>query len=266
MRIRNFGRLPFIGAPAFSFNPEGDFDMGGGGTPTPTPAPVNTETGGGNPGAGGSGESSNNNAGDGFDPATFWGSQAPGEEGSPESESATGDQPGSGAGLKEELTQKLQALTFGENMMTPEIAEAFSNGDFTGFQTALDTRLRQVVNQSLALSVSVLRPFSEQMMAQVREEIRSTMGARDDSDQLVKDFPTAANPQIRPVVENLYTQALKNTKGNRPEAVKQVKSMMRLMSQSAADDLGLNVAPRTADDSGRPQTPVNWLDELSARP
>lgn len=245
-------------------------DAPGGGAPggTPAPPPANTPPAGGNPGTQGSGESGNNNTGTGFDASTFWGGQGSGGSGSPDSESASGDDSGSDTGaLRDDLTERLNNLQFGDPVMNQEIFEAANNGDFTGFQSALNGALAQAVRQSLGLSVSVLRPFADQIMSEVKAEIASTLGQRDDSDQLVKDFPTAANPQIRPVVENLYKQALKNTKGDRPSAVEQVKSMMRLMSTSVADDLGLNVAPRSADDSGRPPNrAVNWLDELSAAP
>jgi hypothetical protein len=149
--------------------------------------------------------------------------------------------------------------------MTADMQEAFSNGDFKGFNEGLNKMMSHAVRQSLGLAVSVLRPFADQIMTDVEDRISQRLGTRDDADQLLNDFPAAKDPKIRPVVENLYAQALKNTKGDRPAAVEQVKSMMRLVSTSVADDLGLNVAPRGAEDSGRPATSVNWLDELSAR-
>lgn len=244
-----------------------DAPGGATGTPTPSPAPSNAATGDGNSSQSASGDSGNNNAGPAFDASTFWNSQDQDGTGSGDSQSASGDDSGSDTGLREELTQRLESLNFGDPVFSQEIMEAAQSGDYNGLNQALNGAMSHAVRQALGLSVSVLRPFAEQIMTQVRDEINQTMGQRDDSDQLVKDFPTAANPQIRPVVENLYKQALKNTKGDRPSAVQQVKEMMRLMSTSVADDIGLNVAPRGADDSGRPPArAVNWLDELSAAP
>lgn len=238
---------------------------GEGGGATPDAGASNTTGGEGNSGAPASGESGNNNTSNSFDADAFWGSSAPGESGSSDSESASGDQSGSGTEFKDQLTQQLSNLNFGEPVMNADMQEAFTNGDFDGFNKALDTRLSHVVRQSLGLAVSVLRPFADQIMTDVEDRISQRLGSRDDADTLLSDFPAAKDPKIRPVVENLYKQALKNTKGDRPAAVEQVKSMMRLVSTGVADDLGLNVAPRGAEDSGRPATSVNWLDELNVR-
>ena len=143
--------------------------------------------------------------------------------------------------------------------------EAANNGDFTAFQTAFNGALRQAVQQSLGLTTAVLKPFADQIMNEVRAEIASTMSGRDDNDQLIADFPAAKDKRIRPTIQNLYDQALRNTKGDRSAAVSQVKEMMRFMSETVADDLGINVAPRSPDDRGRPPKAVNWLDELSGR-
>lgn len=256
-----------IGRIRLGFNPEGEAAEGGG-TQIPTSSPSNSNVGGGNLSGGMSAESVNNNTGEAFDADAFWGSQDPAGSGSSDSESASGDQPGSGTGetLRNELTQRLDSLDFGGPVFTQEMAAQINEGNFDGFNQSVNKALGQAVRQSLGLAVSVLRPFGDQIMSQVNSRIEEVLGGRDDSDQLIRDFPTAKDPKVRPVVENLYKQALKNTSGNREAAVQQVKSMLRLVSTSVADDLNLDVAPRGSGDSGRPSTPaVNWLDELSAR-
>lgn len=243
-------------------------DAAGGGGATPGAEGGNGGAGGGNSSGGATGDSGDNNTGPEFDASTFWQGSDQSGSGSSESESASGDQSGSGTGaneLRDELTNKLNTLQFGDSPMSQEIFEQAQEGNFEGFNKNLNAMLSQAVKQALGLSVSVLRPFAEQMMTEVENRISQRLGSRDDADQLVRDFPAAKDPKIRPAVEGLYQQALKNTKGDRPAAVEQVKSMMRLMSQSTAQDLGLHVAPRGADDSGVPSTPTNWLDELSAR-
>lgn len=267
MNIHRFGPLPTFGINAFQFDTDNPASGGGSPAPSPAPAPANTPPAGGNSQQPGTGDSTNNNTGEGFDASTFWGSQDQGGSGSPDSGSASGDDPGSGTEeLRESLQERLNSLQFGDPVMTQEIFEAAANGDFSGFQNGLNAALGQAVRQSLGLSVSVLRPFAEQLMSEVRQEINSTLGRRDDNDQLVKDFPAAKDAAVRRTIQPIFEQALKNTKGDRPAAVKQVKEMMRLISGATADDLGLNVAPRGADDFGRPPSrAVNWLDELSAR-
>lgn len=202
-----------------------------------------------------SGES--NNTGETFDAGAFWGEPDPNEQ--------TPQGPDADA-VRNGLTESLANLNFGAIPFDNEIAEQINSGNFDGINQRLQEFGTNAVKQSLAMTVSILKPLTEQILTQVRAEVSGTMSGRDDADQLVRDFPSAKDPKIRPVVQNLYTQALKNTKGNRAEATAQVKSMMALITQSTSDDLGLDVAPRGADDFGRSRSPtINWLDELSGR-
>lgn len=197
------------------------------------------------------------NTGDAFDGAAFWGNEEPADDsaGTPDADA-----------VRTELTTQLQNLSFGESPFDAEITQQINEGNFEGINKRLQEFGTNAVRQSLQMTVSILRPLTDQILQQVRQEISGTMSGRDDNEQLVRDFPTAQDPKIRPVVQNLYMQALKNTKGNRADAVAQVKSMMALVTQSTADDLGLDVAPRGAEHFGRSKNPtVNWLDELSAR-
>lgn len=225
----------------------------------------------GNSGGGGSDSQGENNDGQQFDPSTFWGSPSPSPTPAPSGESAgnqdggTGNNDGGGGNLQETLTTQLANIQVG-NLMTAEIAQQINEGDFTGIQKAFNEGIQQAVRQSLSLNVQIMRPLADQIMAQVREEFGSTLNQRDNNDALIKDFPTAKNPQVRPIIQGIFDQALKNTKGDRALAVKQTKEMIRLTANLSADDLGINVAPRGSDDSGTPAIGnFNWLDELTGR-
>src|SRR3546814_15314619 len=60
----------------------------------------------------------------------------------------------------------------------------------------------------------------------------------------LKDFPAAADPTVGPMIQSVFNQALKNTKGDRTKAVAQTKKMISLMARRTGGDLNLNVAPR----------------------
>lgn len=233
-------------------------------------APNNTGGGGqGNfePG-GNTGSESNNTSGD-FDPASFW--ESSGQEGgsAPSGESAgstaTSDSDTGGANLQTALTQRLESLAFGDPVMTEEIAQQINNGDFSGFQERINQSLNQAVRHALSMNVQILRPFADQIMSQVREEIGQTLSGRDDHSSLITDFPAAKNPVLAKTIEPIFAQALKNTKGDRAAAVKQTKEMLRFMSGAAAEDLDLEVAPRGSGDRGPRNQTTNWLDELTTR-
>jgi hypothetical protein len=237
---------------------------------TPNSGGNNIPAGGGNPqGESGNPGENTNNTGDTFNPATFWDSPTPAPAPAPSGESAGNGSQGSGTpgqgGFAEQLTSQLSSMTFGDPILTPEVSEEISQGNFTNFEKRLQAQQQQVVRQALAMQVQILRPFAEQLMTQMRNEFGSTLSERDDQSQLIKDFPSASNPVVAPIIKGIYDQALVRTNGNRPEAVRQTKAMLAHMASQTASDLDLSIAPQGAGDSRPSQPAINWLDELTGR-
>lgn len=238
---------------------------GGGATPG-----ANADNAGGNvQGNQGNPGSATNNAGETFDPAAFWAGPAQEPKSAPSGESASPKAAESGAegqgNFAEQITSQIESLSFGD-VLTPEVTEQINNGDFSGFQKNFQAAMQQGVRQALAMQVQVLRPFAEQMLAEMRNEIDSRFTNRDDTDTLVKDFPAAKNPVMAETIRPIYEQALKNTKGDRAVAVRQTKEMMRFMAQAAGGDLGLEVSNIGEDRGSRQQSQTtNWLDTLTGR-
>lgn len=225
---------------------------------------------GGNSGAPASGGSESNNTGEAFDPATFWTGPNTQPSGAPAGESAPqGNESGGsseGTNLQEVLTGHLESMTFGEPIFDATIAEQINNGDFTGIQSRMEASQRAAVRESLGMMVKILRPFAEQLTTQLRGEMSETFTTRDNTQALETMFPGAKNPAVRPMIQSIYDQALKNTGGNREKAVAQTKEMLKHAAGVTASDLDISVHSRGADDSGRGSNPtINWLDELSAR-
>lgn len=253
--------------PRKASTPPGDNGLAGG---IPDNGGDNAAGGQGNPTPGsGVPASESNNAGDTFDPTSFWDSPPEDNGGAPPGESASTTTPPAGTeekgGFAQTLTTQLQSMTFGDPIFNAEVAEQINAGNFEGVEKRFQSQLQTAVRQGLALNVQVLRPFAEQLMQQMRDEFGSTLSQRDDTDTLTRDFPAAKNPQVAPMIKQVFEQALRRTKGNRSEAVAQTKQMIALMASTTADDLQLDVAPRGAGDS-RPQvSAINWLDELSGR-
>lgn len=242
-------------------------DGGGEGGATPNGGGDN---GGGNSGTEGQSSGESNNNGQEFDATAFWGGSESGDGSAPNGESAqsgTGNESGSsdGASLQAALTERFESMTFGDPVFDAEIAEQINGGDFSGVQERLNLMGRNVVRSATSVAIQIMRPMAEQIMSQMRAEMSETFNSRDDSQALETMFPAAKNPAVRPVIQSIFTQALKNTKGDRTEAVKQTKEMLRFMGSTTADDLDISVAPRGSEDSGRPAQKINWLEELTAR-
>lgn len=225
-------------------------------------APV--DNAGGNFGGQSDSNGDSNNNGQEFDPAAFW--TDPADEGNQNSGSDS-NQGGAGGqdDLQTTLTQRLDQMTFGDPIFTAEIAEQINNGDFSGFESRMQSQMRTAVRQSLGMVVSILRPYGEQLTQSIETKMSQTFNQRDNNQSLEELFPAAKNANIRPVIQGLYDRALQNTKGNRAEAVKQTKSMIQYMAGETANDLDISIAPRSSESTGRPAAPTNWIDELTMR-
>jgi hypothetical protein len=212
-------------------------------------------------------DSSSNNTGDQFDPTAFWGGSAPGGESAPNGESVGGDGGESGAesvDIKQQLVQRLDGLSFG-NVLDENIVSQMSEGNFEAFHKNLNEMGKQMVRESLAMQVQILKPFAEQLIKQVRNEQQQTLSTRDNEEALVKLFPAAKNPDVAKAIRPIYDQALKNNKGNREKAVADTKQMLRFMAGHSAEDLGIEVNTRGQGERGGPSPSLDWIDELTAR-
>lgn len=232
--------------------------------------PAAGDNAGGNSGqTPGNGGESQNNSGERFDPAAFWQGPAPENKGASSGESATSKSGESGTesqnNFATQIATQIEGLNFGD-VMTPEIAEQLSNGDFAGFQKNFQQVGQQIVRHALAMQVQILRPFAEQLMQEMRGELDGKFSSRDDNDTLVKDFPAAKNPTMAKTIRPIFDQALKNARGDRTVAVRQTKEMLRFMAQEASGDLGFEIVT-TGEGGGSRQNvqTTNWLDTLTGR-
>lgn len=241
-----------------------DGEATGGGTPA-----GGGDNSGGNSGAGAAASGESNNSGQEFDPSAFWGGSNSEAGSAPNGESAQpggGNESGSsdGQGLQTALTERFESMTFGDPVFDADITQQINEGDFSGVQERFDAMGRNIVRNATSVALQIMKPMAEQIMEQMRGEMSTTFNSRDDSTALETMFPAAKNPAVRPAIQGIFDQAMKNTKGNREKAVSQTKEMLRFMAGATANDLDVSVAPRGPDDSG-PSAPINWLDELSAR-
>jgi hypothetical protein len=219
-------------------------------------------------GAGGSGDSGQNNAGDQFDPAAFWDGPAPAGEAAPSGESAgnAGGESGNGGddNFAQQITGQLSSMQF-DAVFDDKIAAEINEGNYTGVQERFNAMGQAVVRQALAMQVQILKPFAEQLLAQVRAETTQTFNSRDNVTSLETLFPAAKDPVMAKTIQPIYDQALKNAKGDRAQAVNQTKEMLRYMAGASAKDLNLDIGQADSSNPRRVSSNYNWLDELSGR-
>lgn len=209
---------------------------------------------------------SGDNTGDDAELAAFWNSSSDADGNNSDSSDGSVDSNasgGTGDDSATELGTQLDNLNFGA-VFDQQMVQEINEGNFENFNNRMQSQMQQVVRQSLLMSVQVMRQFGDRLVGQMREEFSGTLEGRDDQAQLIRDFPAAANPMVAPIIQQIFSQALKNSGGDRGKAVTQTKKMVSLMSRNTGGDLGLNVAPRSENDAP-PTPPTNWIDELMDR-
>lgn len=204
-----------------------------------------------------SGESNTggNNSGEADPLAAFWG-------GDQESSESGGE--GGNSGESEQTPDFLKALTEMPvgGIFSDSALEKLGNGDYSEINENLTKTIRESNQQMFAQTVQLMNIFGQRLVAAMEQKFTGTLEQRDSSSFLEQNFPTAKDPKIRPVVEQVYNQALKNTKGNRGEAIKQTKEMLALLGKQTASDTGLPL------DTSRDSSPTggsggSWLDKLT---
>lgn len=232
----------------------GNLDSGGG----------ENNGGGNNADSGGTGAPDANNSGQTDPSAGFWAEPQPEvpANGTPTPSPAPPNQEDAHKTFGAELGNAITALRF-DPVFTPEIAEQINAGDLAGANAAFATQAQAAVRQSLVLSARVMERYGESILAQVDAKIQASFGNRDNETTLLDSFPSAADPRVRPMIEGVFNQALKHTKGNRAEAVKMARGMLQFMGKTAADDLG--VPPPNREDSFQGDGPSSLVAELLGR-
>jgi hypothetical protein len=229
--------------------------------------------GGGNGGNNGSdtGNAGNpgNNSGGGFDPAAFWNEpeaeeSGSGNQGGSVTTNPPGNQDGNGGGNA--FANALNSMTFGQQgVFTPEAVEAMNNGDSTTFNNNMTTFGREVTRQAVVMAAQLMQRHGTELEQKFQSMIEGRLGQRDTETDLAREIPSYGDPKagIKPVVDGLMVQALKLTKGKRPEAIAMTKQMLQFQATRLGSDFGITTPPGGAGDNQVGQT--NWEEELLGR-
>jgi uncharacterized glyoxalase superfamily protein PhnB len=226
---------------------------------------------GGNDGTQNNESSNENNSGSGFNPEAFWNEPDAGKSNSPSGGSAESGKPASGdqqstdpiQSAAQEIQKQFDAISFGE-AFNAETIKAMEEGDMTKINQVLQTQHRQVITNTLQLAGKIIQLNNERMEARFQQMVDAKFGNRDNSDTLLKEFPAARDPAVRPMIEGVFNQAMKHANNNRVKAVEMAKDMLKYMGKTSAADLGLQL-PQSADDISLTDNSRSLVDELLGR-
>lgn len=223
--------------------------------------------GGNGGGQNGNGESGGNNGGTPFNADAFWNEPEP-DGGAANGGTApnNGNQGGGQSGGQQDdgnaFAQRLTGLTFGDNVFTPDAVEAMNNSDPSKFNENMTKFGRSAVKESVVMAAQLMQRNNELLQGQFKQMLDERFGQRDAESDLGKSFPSYNEPGMKPVIDGIFAQAMKLTKGNRAGAVDMTKEMLKHTSTRASKDLGINQAPGGPGDG---QIVTNWEEELLGR-
>lgn len=226
---------------------------------------------GGNSGqSGGNAGNQGNNGGGGFDPSSFWNS--PAEETPPASGnggSAGNQNPSQGTQQNQNegnaFAQALGGLNFGQGVFTPEAVEAMNNGDPATFNNNMTVFGREVTRQAVIMAAQLMQRNNGQLEERFQQLVEDRFGQRDTESDLGREIPSYSKPGMKPIVDGIMAQALRLTKGKRPEAIAMTKEMLKFQTQQLGGDFGITTPPGGAgNDFGTGMT-TNWEEELLGR-
>lgn len=231
--------------------PRRDETQGGGNSGASATQGADSNNTSGNSGApGGSGESSANNGGQGFDPVSFWEEPArePGSAGESQTQQQSqGQQPQQQPNLGAQLMQEIRAITPG-NVFNQDIADQLADGNYDGLNQSLAQMQQTAIQQSVVMASRVMQQFGQGLIQMVRDEIAQSHGNRDNDAALTDAFPSARDPKVRPMIQNVFNQALKHSGGDRTKAIAMTRDMLKIVGQTAASDFGVTTPPNNAAD------------------
>ena len=219
-----------------------------------------------NGGPEGNGQGTQNNGGNGFDAGSFWRQPSEGNEGSPPNGgSAAPTNPSGGQQPQNEgnaFVERLNGLNFNEVMNT-DAANGINQGNAEAFNTNMTNFGRQAVRESVMMSAQLMQRFGQQMEERFQSMLEQKFGQRDSEVSLAESFPSYKQPGMKPIIDGIYAQAMRLSKGDNKAAIEMTKSMLTHSTSLLGKDFNLTTPPGGAGDSAVPKT--NWEEELLGR-
>ena len=151
-------------------------------------------------------------------------------------------------------------------LFTKEIADQIANGNLDGVNAALKQKMQGVAQQSLIQSAQLLKMYGEKLQSQMEAMIEAKLGNRDNTSSLGESFTAYKDPAMKPVIDGVFAQAMKLSKGDRTAAIASTREMLKYMGKTGASDMGITIPPGgPGDDYGNSAGAKSLVDELLGR-
>lgn len=238
-RLGLHGRLP----------KEGEEHAGGGGE-----SGQQQNNGGGNGGDSGTQGQQQNNDGQQFNAESFWNSPEPDGGNSNESQGPTDAE--FGQTLMQGITQYQGGAVF-----DAETANQIAEGNLDGVNQRMAAMQQGVLRQAMIMTSQILQRFESQIDGRINGAVTQNSTQRDDTSMLTEAFPSFAKPETKPVIQGVFNQSLRHTKGDRKAALEMTRGMLKSMGQLGGADFGFE-RPNTNPDDFTSNGPSSLVQEL----
>jgi len=117
---------------------------------------------------------------------------------------------------------------------TKEVADAIADGDLTKVNEALAARDQMILKHSAVVAANLLGGLMDRIGRDMDARISKAFGNKDSEIALETHFPIAKDPQVRPMVERVWQQALANSKGDKQKAIRLTKGMLEAFGEKTS--------------------------------
>jgi hypothetical protein len=119
-------------------------------------------------------------------------------------------------------------------VFTKEIADKIAEGDLGGVNEAMAARDTALMQHQMVVTAKLLGGVIDRLSADFEGRIQRALGNRDSEVTLETHFPLAKDPQMRPMVQRVWDQALKNSKGDKEKAIRLTKGMLSAFGEKTS--------------------------------
>jgi hypothetical protein len=115
----------------------------------------------------------------------------------------------------------------GPEVFTKEIADKIADGDLAGVNEALAARDQAIMKHNMVVTAKLLGGVIDRLSADFDARIQRAFGNKDSEVTFETHFPLAKDPQMRPMVQRVWDQALKSTRrATRKQAIRMTRGML----------------------------------------
>lgn len=196
---------------------------------------------GGNSGDSGQSGGQQNNSGLTIPAETFWNNPEPADGNSGESQGPTDEQFG------QSLMQNITAFK-PPTIFDSETASQIGEGNLEGVNQRMEQFGQTIMRQAMIMTAQILQRFEGQVDGRITGAISTNTTRQTDESMLGDAFPSFTKPEVRPVIQGVFQQSLRHTKGDRKAAMEMTRGMLKSMGQLGGQDFGFATPPSNPDD------------------